>query len=185
MTQRKIAYRYARALFDYAVDEKILDRVNSDMELVGEVCRQNRPFRRVLHSPVINKKKKMAILREIFKDHVTKVTMTYLEIITRKSREDYIPDIPRYFTELYHEQKNIKTAVLKTAVPVDDELRRKIIALLEKKSKAHIHLVEEIDPGLIGGFIIQVADQQYDTSIQRKLQMLKREFEENIYIREF
>lgn len=185
MTQRKIAYRYAKALFDFAVDEKILEKVNADMELINQVCKQNRDFRNILRSPIINKKKKMAILREIFKDHLTKETMTYLEIITRKSRENYLPDIPFYFTELYHEQKNIKTAVLKTAVPLDEGLRRKIIAMLEKKTKAHIHLVEEIDPRLIGGFIIQVDDQQYDTSIQRKLMMLKREFEENIYIREF
>ena len=185
MRQRKIAYRYAKALFDYAVEEKILDKVNSDMELVGNVCTQNRPLRRVLQSPVINKKKKMSVLREIFKDHLTQVTMNYLEIITRKSRENYIPDNPLYFNELYNEQENIKTAVLKTAVPVDEDLRRKIKAFLEKKTQARIHLIEQTDHGLIGGFVIQVADQQYDTSIQRKLKMLKREFEDNIYIREF
>jgi len=185
MTQRKIAYRYAKALFDYAVDEKILDRVNADMELIGKVCRQNRDFRSILRSPIINKKKKRTILREIFKDHLARETMTYLEIMTRKSRENYIQEIPHYFAELYNEKKNIKTAVVKTAVPLDEGLRRKIIALLEKKTSAHIHLAEEIDPGLIGGFVIQVDDQQYDTSIQRKLMMLKREFEDNIYIREF
>jgi F-type H+-transporting ATPase subunit delta len=185
MTQSKIAYRYAKALFDYAVDEKILDEVYADMELVGMVCKQNRDFRIILRSPVINKKKKIAILREIFKDHLTPATMTYLQIITRKSRENYIPDIPIYFIELFYEEKNIKTAILKTAVPVDESLRKKVIALLEKKMQARIKLTEEVDPGLIGGFIIQVDDQQYDSSIQRKLKMLKREFEDNIYIREF
>jgi F-type H+-transporting ATPase subunit delta len=111
--------------------------------------------------------------------------MTYLEIITKKSRENYIPDIASHFNELFLDYKNIKTAYLKTAIAVDESLRNRIISLLEKKTQATIKLIEEVDPGLIGGFIIQVDDQQYDASIQRRLKMLKSEFEDNIYIREF
>ncbi|MBP6977057.1 MAG: ATP synthase F1 subunit delta [Bacteroidales bacterium] len=185
MRERKIAYRYAKALFDYAAEEKILDKVNADMELIGKVCSQNRDFRVILKSPIVHKPKKISILRGIFKGHISPETMTYLQIIAKKSRENYIQDIAGDFNALYLEHQNIKTALIRTAVPIDGSLRQKIISLLEKKTKAGVHLTEEVDPALIGGFIIKVGDQQYDTSIQRKLMLLRREFEGNIYIREF
>ncbi|HNS16250.1 MAG TPA: ATP synthase F1 subunit delta [Bacteroidales bacterium] len=185
MRERKIAYRYAKALFDYAVEEKILEKVNADMDLIGKVCAQNREFRLVLKSPIVHKRKKTAILRRIFQEHVTTETFTYLQIIAKKSRENYIQDIAVCFTELYLEHQNIKSATIRTAVPLDEPLRRKVIALLEEQTRARIQLNEEVDPELIGGFIINVGDQQYDTSIQRKLLLLRREFEGNIYIRGF
>ncbi len=185
MSERKIAYRYAKALFDYAAEEKILEKVNADMRLIRNVCRQNKEFRVILKSPIVNKRKKISILRGIFKEHVTPATMTYLQIIAKKTRENYLPEIARHFNGLYLEHQNIKSATVRTAVPIDEPLRRKIISLLEQQTQARIHLAEEVDPELIGGFVIQVGDQQFDMSIQRKLMLLRREFEGNIYIREF
>ncbi len=185
MKERKIAFRYAKALFDYAVEEMILEKVNADMETVGNVCKQNRELRLVLQSPIIRKDKKLGILREIFKNHLNQVTMTYLQIIARKSRESYIPDIAISFSELYKVHHNIKTAYLRTAVTVDESVRKRVIAFLEKRTKAHIQLIEEIDTNLIGGFVIKLDDRQYDASILRQLKRLKGEFDVNIYLKGF
>jgi F-type H+-transporting ATPase subunit delta len=180
-----IASRYAKALFEYAVEEKILERVNEDMKTVSQVCRQNKDFRLLLQSPVIRKEKKDSIIREVFKKHLSRETLTYLQIITQKSRESYIPEIAFHFTILYKEFNNIKTVHLKTASPVDEQLRNRIISIMARRTNARIELIEETDPSLIGGFVISMDDMQYDASIQRQLKELKREFDFNIYIKGF
>lgn len=185
MKEKTIASRYAKALFDYALEEKILERVHEDMVTVSQVCRQNKDFRLLLQSPVVRKDKKLAIIREIFKKYLSKATLTYLQIIAGKSREEYIPDIAGHFLTLYKKHKNIKTVYLKTPMPVDDQIRKKVIDLMADKTKANIELMEEIDPGLIGGFVIQMDDLQYDASILRQLKTLEREFDFNIYVRGF
>jgi F-type H+-transporting ATPase subunit delta len=40
---------------------------------------------------------------------------------------------------------------------------------------------EQVDPGLIGGFVLNVGDQQVDASIRGKLNTLKLKFTENPY----
>ena len=47
-----------------------------------------------------------------------------------------------------------------------------------------VELTEKVDKELIGGFIIRVGDKQYDESVARKLNNLKREFSKNPYISE-
>ncbi len=47
-----------------------------------------------------------------------------------------------------------------------------------------LELTEKVDKELIGGFIIRVGDKQYDESVARKLNNLKREFSKNPYISE-
>ncbi len=48
-----LARRYAKALFDLAVEEGVIDQVNDDMKLIADVLSENKALRRMLLSPVI------------------------------------------------------------------------------------------------------------------------------------
>ena len=39
MNDSKISVRYSRALFQSALEKKILDKVNQDMILISEICK--------------------------------------------------------------------------------------------------------------------------------------------------
>jgi len=95
-----------------------------------------------------------------------------------------IPQIARQFVILYLENNNIEEATLVTAVPVDDSFRAKIKELILKHSTNQtVELEERIDPTLIGGFILRFGDKQFDASISSELEMLRREFEKNYYVK--
>jgi F-type H+-transporting ATPase subunit delta len=68
---------------------------------------------------------------------------------------------------------------------MDDSIRQQVMSLVKAAKGDKIELVETVDPSLIGGFVLRVGDQQYDTSISRKLKQLKNEFDDNLYVREF
>ena len=52
-------------------------------------------------------------------------------------------------------------------------------------STSEVVLEEKIDKNIIGGFVLRVGDKQVDASIARKLNLLKRSFNENPFIKEF
>jgi F-type H+-transporting ATPase subunit delta len=185
MKESKVASRYARALFDYASEEKILDQVRKDMDIVHNISETSRHFRLFLQSPVIRKDKKLAVIDQIFRPHISVPTLTYLQIIVRKTRESYIPGIARNFIHLHKEHQGIKAATLITAAPVDEDVRKKVIAYLEKRTQFTIELNEQTDPSLIGGFVIKIENFQYDASLLRQFKRLKREFDVNIFVKGF
>ena len=78
------------------------------------------------------------------------------------------------FIELYKDSMGILTTTVKTAVPLTAELRKEILEVMGPQSKGSIDLVEEIDEDLIGGFVLQWKDMQYDASILNEVNKMKK-----------
>ncbi|MCF8230502.1 MAG: ATP synthase F1 subunit delta [Bacteroidales bacterium] len=176
-----VARRYARALFEFATEQNLLEEVKKDIELLLKVIRENKEFRLMLKSPVIKSEKKKNIMKDIFRDTMHEVTLRYLMIIISKRRESYLDGISDEFIELYKELKNIVTAHFITAVKMDKDIRMQVIDLLKKQTGGEIEFIEEIKEELIGGFVLQYKDKKYDDSIARQLTDLRKDFEVNLY----
>jgi F-type H+-transporting ATPase subunit delta len=185
MNNSKISFRYAKALFDLAIEFDVLEKVNEDMLTLASVCKSNHDFTVMLNSPVIHEDKKHKIMGLVFGPSFTKLSITFLNIITRKRRESYLPVIARQFTGLYKEHMGITTVRIQSAFPIDEENRKRLTGLLEKMTNREIELIEEVKAELLGGFVITVADVQYDISIANRIQQLRKEFEKNLYIKGF
>lgn len=185
MRQTRISTRYAKALFDLAVEMQNLDNVTDDMKLVITVCKENKEFSLLLKSPVINSKKKTAIINALFQKHLQEISLHFLLIITNKRREAYIESIAEEFVNLFKDYKNIISANLKTAVKIDKTARNEILEVLKKQTGGEIELIEEVKKELIGGFVLDYEDNKYDASILKQIKDLKKEFNINLYEKGF
>lgn len=185
MRDSKLARRYAKALFELAIEMKLVEQVYADAELIINVCKENKEFVVMLRSPIIKDVKKLAIIKDIFEKNLNELTYKFLVVIARNNRESIIQEISEQVVELYQEYKNIVPVNLTTAIRLDKVTRQKILDLLSEKSDATVQLTEEIDEDLIGGFVLEFDDKQFDASIQRQIVNLRKEFEVNLYIKGF
>lgn len=185
MKEDRIALRYAKALFELAKEKQILDEVNHDMVLIAKVCIENEELVNVLKSPIIKQVKKKKIIKEIFEPHFHKLSGMFLDVIINHKREFLINLIAEKFIGFYKGFKNIKTAFLQTAVAMDEATKLRIITILETQTNSQIDLVEKVNPKLIGGFVLNIDDNQIDTSIFKAIKKLTKEFESNIYQKGF
>ncbi len=185
MKETKIANRYAKALFDLALEKEVLDLVKLDMDLVVSVCEQNKDFKLMLRSPIIFTDKKEAILKELFEKNVQQMSYFFLLIITNKKREAIIDLIAEQFVVIYKDYKNITEAQLTTAVEIDQKIKEQIIALLKDQTKGEIELETIVEKDLIGGFVMNYDNRQFDASISKQIKKLKQDFDKNLYVREF
>lgn len=178
MNDSKISVRYARALFQSAVEKKVLDNVYRDMEYISEVCAIPE-MKEVLSSPIISPSKKQEILGKVFGSGLEKITASLIRIIVSNGRESFIPAIARVFISQTKEYKGITESVLTTAVSVNPDVRNKIIALIESIYKTKVDLKEVVDPEIIGGFILKIEDQYLDASVRNKLRKIEKELKGN------
>ena len=170
-----VASRYAKSLMDLAVETNQLEAVRKDMKTIKKVCEENREFDLFLSSPIINNDKKIEVFTSLFEAKVSKVTMTFLKLITNKNREAYLLEIATSFDEQYKQNKNIFTAVVTSAVGLDDKTKQKVLDLVKAQLKGEVELVERIDKNTIGGFVLKVGDKQIDRSVARQLSNLRKE----------
>ena len=185
MIASKITSRYAKALIGLSKDQNNLDICLEDMKLLKIACEENHDLSLLLKSPIINSDKKWGILKQIFSEKISEVSLLFIQILTRKKREALLPLIAENFINLYKKSKNIAVAKVTTASPLNDQLRKQIVDFMKEDNKVSIELNEEIDESILGGAIIKMGDKQIDGSVRRNLKNLKNTYSQNLYIKDF
>jgi F-type H+-transporting ATPase subunit delta len=174
MDESAIAVRYSKAIYSLASERKITDTLKTDMELISGVCSQSADFILLLKSPVVKTSEKSHVISEIFKEKIHPLTLDFLLLITRNNRETFIPDIARDTLAFIRKEKNIKTAVLTTAIEIDQPVISEIGKILEKELSGKIELTSKINPDIIGGIILRIDDKQLDASVRTQLRNVKK-----------
>ena len=122
MTESKVARRYAKSLLGLATENNITEKVFSDMQLIASACQNSRDLALLMKNPIINTDKKDAVIKSIFSGKVDQVTLTFMNLMTKKGRESYLTDIAQEYINIYKESIGIKVAYVTTATPMDDQL---------------------------------------------------------------
>ncbi len=177
MSITRIAVRYAKPLLELADEKGSLQTVKKDMEGFAELCQTNRDFVLMLKSPIITNLKKAQILQTIFQNKVGELTSAFFDIVTRKNRERYLPEIAKEFITLYNEKMGFQQATVTTAIALDEQQKSTFEKLVSEISGKKPLLTESVDPGLIGGYRLSLGDRQIDESISGQLKDLKLKFQ--------
>ncbi len=181
MNESVISVRYSRALFQSALEKKVLDNVYQDMILISEICLIPE-VKELLNSPIIVSSKKNAILNAVLGKNVDKLTLSLIGLVIRNGRESFIPGIARVFKHETMKYRGITETILTTALKVDIKIKDQISELISKVFKTKVELREIIDPDIIGGFILRIDDNYIDASIRNKLRKIEKELKAGIVI---
>ena len=184
MKNTRVALRYAKSLFCLADEQQKLDHCRLDMDILIATCESSRELVLLLKSPIVKTDKKQAILGEIF-SKLSSLSQHFIRVVTNKKREYLLKEIAEAFLFLYKERKEIRSAVVTTAAPLDEELRKDVLSFIKKQGEGEIELDERVDENLIGGAIIRLGDKQLDASVLRQINDLKQIFNKNLYIQDF
>jgi len=175
MVNKRIAQRYAKAIFDLAIEQQVLENIKDDMAYLSSLSKV-KEFYTMLVSPVIPLHKKQAVCEEILNKNVHKMAAAFVTLIIRKKRSYALPAIAEEFVELYNNYKKILPVKIYTAIPMDKKIREQIIEKIKKQTSSNqVTLNEDVDEALIGGFVLRYKDKLYDASIRRQLSELRKE----------
>lgn len=173
MSVTRVAHRYAQALLDLSTEQNLVDKVNEDMVQLSTVCKESKEFQGMLNSPIIDVKKKLDIFEAVFGGKMEKMSIGFVNLIVKNSRENLLPEIAKGFVSLYKKSKNILEVSVVSATALDAATRETIAEKLKAKFGGTIEMTEAVDPSLIGGFVVKIDDKQIDASISSQLANLK------------
>jgi F-type H+-transporting ATPase subunit delta len=174
MNDSKVSVRYSRALFESALEKKLLDKVYNDMIFISEVC-DLKEMKEFLTSPIIVPSKKTAILHKVVGDKIHDITLSLIDLLVKNGRESFLPAVARVFVHQTKEHNGITESILTTAIKIDDKIRKQIIDLVSGIFKTKVDLKEIVDKDIIGGFVLKVEDNFIDASVKNKLRKIEKE----------
>lgn len=183
MNESRVAYPYAKSLYQLTQERGNTEELVKDMELIVAVCKENPSLAQLFKSPIVPHDKKKSIMDTIFKGRVSSLTFDIYALLKNKNRESYFAEIAKQFIIIYKQANNIISAQITSATPLTDKLREEFKTLISKKFNSDKVEVEElVNPDIIGGYILMVGDRQIDHSIIGKITTLKSKFKDNPYI---
>jgi F-type H+-transporting ATPase subunit delta len=176
MTNSTYARRYSQAAFRIALEEKELNRWQSDLRKIASLVKDEALFK-LLENPEVPFDNKAKVLSERLGD-INPEALKMVSMLVTKGRLGIIDNIADEYQRLldnYHGIEGAEVAEVTTAIPIDDEDKLRLAQRLTSLVGKPVVLKPKVDSSLIGGIIIRVGDKLIDGSIRSKLQTLKRE----------
>lgn len=164
-----ISVRYARALLKSAVQMKCEDEVYRDMMTLGKSYVEVSKLNQFINNPTIALSTKQQLLVTACGSNVTPLTKNFLQLVLKEKRENVMVFIASSFVSLYRKQKNIIHGKLITATAVSPETEQKMRHIVENKTQGTVEFLTEVNPDIIGGFILEYDTYRMDASVQSQL----------------
>jgi len=168
----RIARRYAKALADVLPTER-LEKVNEEIKTLISLLDDKAI--RYFRSPVVSLEKKKSLIEQILeKAGVSEELQKVLLLMAQKDRLGIIREFASEFEKFVDFRLGIVKAEIVSAVEMDEETLYRIKEKIENLFGKKAEITVKLDPSLIGGFIVKVADKVLDASIKTQLEMLKK-----------
>lgn len=174
MKTSKAARRYARAIFQLAVEKKAEADVRADFQALATLLRESPEFANLVHDPAHHVHQQQEALQKLFKKQAHPVVLNSLLFLASRGRLAELPFICEHMETLHCERHAILRARIDTAAPLDEDQLGAIRERLEKRFGKTVEAATQVDPTLLGGFKVHVGDSVLDFSIRTQLQRLRK-----------
>ena len=164
-----ISVRYARALLKSATDAKIEADVYKEMQTLAKSYTEVPQLRQTIDNPMLSKDTKQQLLLTAVGEKPCELTKAFISLVLKEDRENVMQFIANSYVTLYRQQKNVIRGRLITAAAVSPATEQKMRQMVESKPNGTVEFETEVNPDIIGGFILEYDTYRMDASVKSKL----------------
>ena len=170
-----IPRRYAKALFQLALEQNKLDRWSETLRILKKLVDSSAELKDVLENPVYTKEQRRAVAAKL----VTALRLdpepaNLLYLLGDRNRLGCLSDVAEAFGTMADEKVGRLRARVVSAVPLETAVAQNLAGSLARATNCEVIMSRSVDPELVGGVIAQVGRLTYDGSIRTQLDELRR-----------
>lgn len=169
-----VAKRYAKALFDVAQQQNIVQDVEQQLRGLSGALEQDAEILKFLGYPNIDTARKLAVLKDALAGKISDAVLNTVELLVTRGRQEDIPGVYEAFTKIAGEATGQANATVYTAMQLSDSELEKVVAQFSKIVGKSIRAEQVVEPSLLGGVQVRIGDRLYDGSLSGKLARLEK-----------
>ena len=179
MSTRASAARYARALFDVVISEKLdLEQVERELNEFAALLAQNPDLQKALTNPAVPVAGKRGIVQSLLERLKPASPLgKILLMLAERDRLVLVPDLAAVFADRLMEHRQVIRAEVTTAMPLAPERAASLQKKLADVTGRQVMMTTKVDPALIGGAVARVGSTVYDGSVATQLEKMKERLE--------
>lgn len=164
---------YAEAFLQVVGAQDSTESVIEDVRKVLALWQESSDLREAMASPVLEVSAKKAALTKLFEGQVSPAFLNLLKLLADRQRIGFLDAVLERVLELYREQNNIALATVTSAAALSDEQKQTLIDKVKAVAGTDkVEIDTQIDPSLIGGFVLKVGSRVIDASLSGQVRRL-------------
>jgi len=171
--QSAIARVYGEALLRLSEARGESELLLAELQELARFGRERPELAEALFSPLSDPERRREAIERIFRNRASDLFVDTLQVLNARGRLALFPAIVEAYRKLLQEERHILDVHVASAVPLTDAQRAEISALTERLTGNRAHLLERVEPGLLGGLVVRAHDRKFDTSLRSKLDRLR------------
>ena len=177
MSLRTSANRYAKALFDVALEEKAdLAQIDRDLQAVAAMLKGSPDVQLNLSRGSVTDVQRQSLMEAISKAMSLTAPVTKMLVLLAKSgKMNLVPELDAAYRERLMSYQNIVRADVTSAAPLSPEKTKALADSLSKVTGKTVELSVSVDPELLGGVVAQIGSTVYDGSVKTQLTKMRKE----------
>lgn len=173
MSESQVAGRYAKAMFEIAMERRMTDQIERELKIVKEAMVASKELQLWLANASVDVEDKKSLLATVFAE-LSEPVQNLLFLLVDRRRSDQLAAIADSYRQRNNQQKGIVEAFVTSAFPLTEEEKRQLITTFEHITKNKIHLHQKVDSDLLGGVTVKIGDRVYDGSLRSKLNRFQK-----------
>jgi F-type H+-transporting ATPase subunit delta len=165
---------YARALFEAARDDDVLDRVHDELGEFADALEAERSLQVFLFSPYFSSEEKKDGVKRIVTDADERL-VNFLELLAERHRMPALFRIRRTFDAMWAEENKLLPVTVTSAVDLDESLVNDIGKRIEEQTGRRVELSSKVDPDVLGGLMVRVGNMVLDATVRNRLEQLRKQ----------
>jgi F-type H+-transporting ATPase subunit delta len=165
---------YARALFQAADEAGKLEQVSSELSQLATAIAETPALQMLLRNPQVDPPEKADVLGELTAG-ADDLVGNFVRLVAEKGRAGELVEMSAELDALVARAQNRLAVELITALELSDEEARSIVERIEQASGRTVEASRSVDPGLVGGIVLQVGSFRADGSVRGRLERLRQE----------
>ena len=170
----EVAEVYARALFEAAQEDDVLDDVRDELGQFADALNDNRDLAVFFFSPEYSAEVKKRALAKTVTEADARF-YNFLEALIERHRMPAIFRIRSRYDQLWEDEHKLLPVMVTTAVKLDDAAIQEIGDQVGKQTGRQVELSSEVDPAILGGIVLRVGNFILDASIRNRLDQLRKQ----------
>lgn len=164
-----ISVRYARALLKACMEANVSKAVYNDMQTLAANYAHLPELKMTIGNPMLSKEQKKQLLKVAAGDDRCELTDRFVGLVVDEGREGIMQFIAHSFIGLYRKQYHIISAKLVTATAPTQQVETQLKQLVGEHARGDVEFNSEVDPDIIGGFVLEYDTYRMDASIKSQL----------------
>lgn len=167
------ASRYAKAIFELAGEEGGVDAWMARLSLIREIL-GDPSASAILDNPSLPLETRMGAVDALDLPGVGPQGMNLMRMLVASGRTGRIGEITSQYEALADAAAGRVRATVTTAIPLSEADRAALGRDLSSSLGRDVRLDSKVDPGILGGLILQVGDRLTDASVAARLEQVRR-----------